>query len=253
LTITDALRRVAARAKQRIRPDGAADSLAETHAVRRALADTYLEGDGIEIGALHQPLQLPQAARVKYVDRMSAPELRRHYEELAGVSLVEVDIIDDGESLATVASSSQDFVIANHFLEHCQNPLATLKALERVLKEDGVIYMAVPDKRFTFDVDRPCTSLAHVMRDFEEGPEWSRRGHFEEWARLVNKVNGEKAVEDEINRLMAVDYSIHYHVWRAHDLLELMTAAQRLTSLEIELFRRNGFENVVILRKPMSK
>ena len=34
--------------------------------------------------------------------------------------------MDDGERLATIADATQDFVIANHFLEHCQDPLGAL-------------------------------------------------------------------------------------------------------------------------------
>ena len=92
---------------------------------------------------------------MKYVDRMTVAELRRQYQELAGDPLVETDIIDNGEQLTTIRDETQDFVIANHFIEHCQNPIQTFQNLFRVLKPGGVLYVAVPDKRFTFDADRP--------------------------------------------------------------------------------------------------
>ena len=59
------------------------------------------------------------------------------------------------------------------------------------------------------------------MRDFTEGPEWSRLQHFEEWSRLVNKRVGEAEVAEEVRRLIEMDYSIHFHVWGAAELLEL--------------------------------
>ena len=177
-------------------------SLAKVHETRELVAATYLRGEGIEIGALHQPLRVPASARVKYVDRMTAADLRRQYEELAGFMLVETDIIDDGERLTTIGNETQDFVIANHFIEHCQNPILTFQNLLRVIRPGGVLYLAVPDKRFTFDVDRPCTTIEHVMRDFTEGPEWSRRQHFEEWTRLVNKYTDEAQVAAEVTHLM---------------------------------------------------
>ena len=129
------------------------------HGTREAIAAAFLHGEGIEIGALHQPLVVPSSVRVKYVDRMTAPDLRRQYVELAALPLVETDIVDNGELLGTIGDGTQDFVIANHFIEHCQNPLLTVQNLLRVLKPGGVVYMAVPDKRFSFDVDRPCTTL----------------------------------------------------------------------------------------------
>jgi hypothetical protein len=40
---------------------------------RQMLAYEYLCGNGIEIGALHNPLRVPRRAHVRYVDRMSVP------------------------------------------------------------------------------------------------------------------------------------------------------------------------------------
>ena len=216
---------------------------------RRAIAAAFLHGDGIEIGALHQPLSVPRTARVKYVDRMNVAGLRQHYPELANQPLVETEIVDDGETLVTITDGTQDFVIANHFIEHCENPLLTVQNLLRVLKPAGVVFMAVPDKRFTFDVDRPCTTLDHVLRDFSEGPEWSRRQHYEEWTRLVNKRTDPSQVHAETQHLIDMKYSIHFHVWSAGELLELVQALQRMVRFELELFLRNGIESLIILRK----
>jgi len=215
---------------------------------REMIAQTYLTGLGIEIGALHNPLKLPPAATARYVDRLPVSELREQYPELAEQELVNVDILADGERLESIADSTQDFVIANHFVEHCQDPIGALLNMLRVLKPTGILYLALPDKRCCFDSDRPVTSLEHVLRDHTEGPEWSRRGHFEEWARLVNKVED---VDTEIERLMSIDYSIHYHVWTPLEMLELILALRKLTAFEIELFfEHDGVEVIFILRKP---
>jgi len=219
---------------------------------RRAVAAAFLRGDGIEIGALHHPLVVPRAARVTYVDRMNVAELRRQYPELANEPLVETQIVDDGETLATIGEATQDFVIANHFIEHCENPLLTVRNLLRVLKGGGIVFMAVPDKRFTFDVDRPGTTLDHILRDFSEGPEWSKRQHYEEWTRLVNKRTDTSEVNAEVQHLIDMKYSIHFHVWSATELLELVQALQRIEQFELELFLRNGMESLIILRKTTS-
>ena len=249
------LKRIASSVRRRLRVTKSSlggqpfSPVGSVHETRRRIADAFLSGDGIEIGALHQPLEVPSIARVKYVDRMTVPELRRQYAELADKKLVETDIIDNGELLATIGDATQDFVIANHFIEHCQNPLATFQNLVRVLKPGGVLYMAVPDKRFTFDVDRPCTTIEHLMRDYTEGPEWSRRQHFEEWSRLVNKRISDAEVETEVQHLLNINYSIHFHVWTEVELLELVAALHRLVRFELELFVRNGLESILILRK----
>jgi ubiquinone/menaquinone biosynthesis C-methylase UbiE len=77
-----------------------------------------------------------------------------------------------------VGDDSQDFVIANHVLEHVEDPLRALKSVSRVLHARGVAYLALPDKRFTFDKDRQITSLDHVIKDHRDGPDWSVAAHY---------------------------------------------------------------------------
>ncbi len=216
---------------------------------REFVADTFIRGHGIEIGALHMPLRVPRSAKVMYVDRFTVEDLRKHYPELNDKSLVNVDIVADGERLETISNESQDFVIANHFIEHCQNPIGALLNMFRVLKCGGVLYLAIPDKRNSFDADRPVTTIEHLMRDYQEGPAWSRRQHFEEWTRLVNKVQDDEAAEREIALNMGIDYSIHYHVWTQADMLELLVTLRKLASFEMELCLKNGPEVIFILRK----
>src|SRR5262249_6702520 len=100
---------------------------------RRETAARCLRGPGLEVRALHAPLETPPGCRVTYVDRLPGAELREQYPELGGQELVPVDVVDDGERLEKFAAGSQDFVIANHFLEHAQDPIGTLKAHLRVL------------------------------------------------------------------------------------------------------------------------
>ena len=208
----------------------------------------YLRGDGIEIGALHNPLEVPESVRVRYVDHLSVNELREHYPELADEPLVAVDVVDDGERLATIGDGTQDFVIANHFLEHCEDPLGALANMIRVLRPGGVLYLAVPDKRYTFDVDRPVTPTDHLIRDHREGPEGSRRGHYEEWARLVDKVEEPEA---HATALLERGYSIHFHAWTQTQLLEVIRIAADELDLDfdVELMLKNAHEVIFVLRR----
>lgn len=220
---------------------------------REAVATNFLKGEGLEIGGLHNPLRVPSAAKVRYVDRMSVEDLRKHYPELASLPLVTVDIIDDGEKLTTVADASQDFVIANHFFEHCQDPVQTVTNLSRVLRAGGMLYFAIPDKRYTFDVERPVTPFEHIVRDHKEGPAWSKEQHFREWVRCVDKITDPVAAEERYRALVAQDYSIHFHVWTQDELLELIIKLKTYFKLpvELELFLKHAGtgEAIVILSK----
>ena len=215
---------------------------------RKLIASLYLKGNGIEIGALHQPLYVSNNAKVTYVDRMSAEDLRKQYPELNSQELVNVDIIDNGEVLEKISDNSQDFVIINHFIEHCKNPLLAIENILRVTKDTGYVYISVPDKRYTFDVDRPVTTFEHVEEDYLDKNK-SQEEHFTEWAKYVNKYTGEE-IEKASKFLMSIDYSIHYHVWTQDAFLELlMKSKQYILSFNIEMMYRNNKEIIFILSK----
>ncbi|MFA5871109.1 MAG: hypothetical protein WC858_00130 [Parcubacteria group bacterium] len=82
----------------------------------------------------------------------------------------------------------------------------------RAIKAGGVVYLAVPDKRYTFDVDRPVTNFRHLENDFLNDPEISKKIHFEEWVERVKKIKDEKVKKNRVFELMNMDYSIHFHV-----------------------------------------
>jgi predicted SAM-dependent methyltransferase len=222
-------------------------------ASRKMLARRFIRGAGIEIGALHNPLWVPPRSHVTYVDRLDEAGLRRHYPELSNLPLVKVGVIDNGEKLTTFQPNSQDFIIANHFLEHTQDPIGTIRRHLEVLRPLGLLYMAVPDKRFTFDKARPETDFAHVWRDYVEGPEWSHDGHLREFASLVMGNSGEK-LEEAVNELRASNYSIHFHVWSEasfRDFLDRLMAVLHLP-MKIEAFiagRPEDAENICVIRK----
>jgi SAM-dependent methyltransferase len=229
--------------------------------VRKRFAAAYLRGDGLEIGALHQPLGLPSGARARYVDRMDVAELREQYPELAAQEMAAVDLVEDGETLPSIPASSQDFIIANHFLEHAENPIGTIETHLGKLRPGGVLFYALPDKRFSFDFRRPVTPVEHLFADYEQGPERSRAEHFEEWCRLVVDADGahredeRPRPEDEVLRqareLEAREYSIHMHVWTQDEFLRLLLAMREHFdgAFDLEAMARTGLEFVVVLRK----
>lgn len=217
---------------------------------REFIAKLYLKGNGIEIGALHQPLPVSILAHVKYIDQFPVFELRKHYPELSGFSLVNLDIIDNAEKLEKIEDATQDFVIASHLIEHCEDPIGAFINWMRVLKKDGVIYLAIPDKRFTFDKNRPVTSIEHLIRDYKEGPAWSRRQHYEEWVTKISE-NGVQDVEKEINSLIDTGYSIHFHVWTQAEMFELLTTLHRDFKIDFDVLVsfQNKKEVIFILKK----
>jgi predicted SAM-dependent methyltransferase len=218
---------------------------------RRVFAKRYLSGRGLEIGALHKPLKAARRAKVRYVDRMPVEELRSHYPELSGEALAPVEVIDDGEALATIPDASEDFIVANHFLEHCEDPIRTIETHLSKLNPGGVLFYAVPDKRYTFDFRRTPTPLQHMIEDYEQGPQHSRQEHYREWTRLVEEARTEEDTIARSRELEQDGYSIHMHVWTLAEFLQLLLhCRQRFAdAFDIEAAAKQGIEFVVVLRK----
>ena len=199
---------------------------------RTTIAAQFLRGQGLEIGALHRPLALPAGAIAHYLDAAPVEVLRARFPEVADIRAP--DVVDDGEHLSTVPDARYDFIVANHFLEHTENPFATLGNFVRVLRPGGHIFMAVPDKRWTFDHARPRTTLDHLLRDYREGPEVSRRAHYDEWLRIIDGLQGEQLAE-RTEAFVRDRVNIHFHVWTIADMSEMFHAAKRAVGLPLEV------------------
>jgi SAM-dependent methyltransferase len=214
----------------------------------RRLAAAYLSGHGIEIGALHARTPVPLGVTVRYVDQVSVEELRRQYPNSDDEGFVRVDLIDDAQTLSTFPDASEDFVIANHVLEHMEDPISMIGNAMRVLTKGGVLLLSVPDKRYTFDADRPITTLQHLLDDHADGGRGSRQAHFRECVALVEKV-AEADVDTRVAELMGTGQSIHFHVWTWREMLELIMYLRTVIGFEMEFFTRRSGEVIFVLRK----
>ncbi|PKO72743.1 MAG: class I SAM-dependent methyltransferase [Betaproteobacteria bacterium HGW-Betaproteobacteria-14] len=234
---------------------------------RRRLALHHLPagGRGLEIGPLHCPLPLPPGARARYVDHHTAGELRRLRDD-AGAGIVDTDILTDGFTLGCIAAASQDFVVANHVLEHATDALGTLENWLRVLRPGGVLFVAVPIGACCFDRGRAVTTPQHFLDDRRlsasgdsEAMRERNRVHVEEHldiaAPALARGRGEvwtplqgEAREREIARLLGADASqVHHHVFTPESfaaLLGLLGPAAR-----IERVARSSIEIVGIVSK----
>ncbi len=147
--------------------------------------------------------------------------------------------------------ASADCIISNCVINLAPDKEAVFREMFRVLKPGGTLYLSVPDKRYTFDSGRPVTPIGHLFEDYERGPDWSRRGHFEEWVRLVDKVEDGAGAAERVEKLLGMDYSIHFHVWTQAEMFELLGALRRRLALDfdVEFFLKQGNECIFILTK----
>lgn len=215
-------------------------------AVREQIARRYLSGEGIEVGALNTPLRVPEGCRVRYVDSQPFEGVKNTYQGVSDV--LRPDIVSDLETLDGIDDSSLDFVVACHVLEHVENPLRALASIARVLRADGIAFIALPDKHYTFDKRRDVTTLEHIVCDYEDGPEWSRQAHYLDWAANVERVRDPKARAAECERN---GQNIHFHVFDLEAMRTMFDYAASLPEIRLEVahFKQTRSEVIWILRK----
>ncbi len=227
-----------------------------TDNLRDRLSQEFIAGNGLEIGALYNPVFVKQGVSVKYVDWETTESMREQVRQMPhhqDAPIVNVDIVDNGDTLASIQEVSQDFIIANHFMEHVQDPIGTIKRHLDILKPDGILFYGIPDKRFTFDKERTLTTLEHLIKDHEEGPEWSLMDHVHEYVALAENKTG-KAGEHRIAELLSLPkLGIHFHVWTIHEVTEMFTELRKRYQLpyiiEAIVCNRPLIETVCVLRK----
>ena len=151
----------------------------------------------IEIGPSFAPLAPKRDGWNAFVvDHMSKEGLIQAYSSHpVDVSRIEdVDLVWTGGDLSSVIPQELlgtfDCFIASHVIEHAPDLVSFLQSAERVLKPDGIIILAVPDKRACFDYFRSVSSLADVyLAHVEKRSRHTAKTFFECDAYTVFKLN----------------------------------------------------------------
>jgi SAM-dependent methyltransferase len=127
----------------------------------------------LEIGPLDKPILPKPEYNVQYLDFAPTDVLRRKYADDPNVGEVgEVDILWNSSSpLVEAVGADQHFdaVVASHVIEHIPNPVQWLSHFASVLRPGGVVSLAVPDKRFTFDYNRRLSEFSDILDDHLRG------------------------------------------------------------------------------------
>ena len=88
--------------------------------------------------------------------------------------------ISEASNLQGIENNHYDFLLASHCLEHCANALKTMEEWLRVTRPGGCLLLILPDRRFTFDHNRPITSFEHLLEDYHNNTGENDTTHLEE-------------------------------------------------------------------------
>lgn len=224
---------------------------------RRRIIHDYcphiMELTGVEIGPLCYPTLDKNESHISYLDICSKETLAQSLGRDYPLEVVDVDIVTNGRPLVGVLPpASCDYFIANHVLEHIPNLISWFEDIHSLLKPGGFIYLAIPDRKFTFDLRRPETSCGHLIVDYENGMNVDSAEH-----NLDSLIYHETKPEINWDSICAgrYDFIHHHHVFNADDFTDrIIRPLVRLRYLKFSLMRCETApelynEFVVILRK----
>lgn len=123
---------------------------------------------GLELGPLANPIVRREMGEVRYLDHVDTDTLRARYATHEGFdieAIVPIDYVMGKGSIADVVDADLpfDYAIASHVIEHVPDLIGWLGEVHDVLREGGLLSLAIPDHRNCFDALRSPTVAADVI------------------------------------------------------------------------------------------
>lgn len=230
---------------------------------RTYFAEKYLLGDGVEFGALHNPLIVGEQSQITYVDKLTKKELLKKFPELKDYaeSIVSTDIIldiDKGD-FSPLTLQKFDFFIANHVIEHLVNPIRFLEEIHEVMIPSSILYISVPNKEYTFDKYRELTSNDHLWCEYQDNTNELTTEHLNDFLLNITKDHIEPHRKAKMyfknDKLPIIGFrkrriyklhkerSIHVHVWNQNTFSQFLNFTFTQLNLDFEIIDSNISSN----------
>lgn len=217
----------------------------------------FIEKKGIEIGGPSNLFKysLPIYERVHSLDGVNFSNATywegqiqhgntyKYYKDKVGYQY-----ISDGTDLSKINDGSYDFLVSSNCLEHIANPLKAISEWHRVLKDDGILLLVLPNKISNFDNKRPFTTFEHLLEDYNDQTREDDLTHLKEILELHDLKMDLPAGNIENFKKRSLDNFqhryLHHHVFN----LPLMEKMMKWIDFET-ILKNETFENFYILAK----
>lgn len=213
------------------------------------------EQTGLEIGPSHHPIvSKREGYNVEIVDWLDQQGLREHYKG-HGVDLdaiEEVDYVWKGGSYYQLIGKKEyyDYIIASHMIEHTTDFLGFLQDCSKMLKPDGVLRLAVPDKRYCFDHFRDVTGLAEVLNNFYQPNTLQLEGNVAEYHMNVVSYKNKISWDKEFGRFSNLasnrkHYSFVHSLEQVKETMRLVNEEKEYRDIHHYVFTPSSFELLI--------
>jgi len=175
------------------------------------LAGLHAGAKILEVGPLASPIAPHSEGWNTYsIDHMSTAELKVKYQEDPHINIdniVNVDFVTNNKQITDIIPKEHhltfDACIASHVIEHIPDFISFISQVEKLLNNEGKLILAIPDKRFCFDIFKPYTLTSDILESFyQKRSIHSSKTRFEQVAYSVTS-NGKVAWDLHENRRFA--------------------------------------------------
>lgn len=125
-------------------------------------------GKGLEVAPSFSPIcPKRDGYNVETIDHLNKEGLKKKY---AGhgfnlEAIEDVDYVWSGEKYSDLTGKANhyDYIVASHVIEHVCDLIGFINDCEKMLSDEGILALAIPDKRYTFDYFRPLSSISKAI------------------------------------------------------------------------------------------
>jgi predicted O-methyltransferase YrrM len=217
----------------------------------------------MEFGPLANPIVRKLDGDILYIDNVDQHALKAKYADDPNVvveDIVQVDVVLGEQRLTQCLGSEApfDYAVASHVIEHVPNMIGWLREISEVLRPDGRLFLAIPDRRYCFDCLRRDSSLAEFIDAFLRGNQRPTPGQVFDFAahyvgidataawtapcdaQLLHRPNVAAAWQLAKNTAQHTDYlDVHCWVFTPLSLFQVLIA---LVDLDLLPYRCTSFQ-----------
>ena len=222
---------------------------------------------GLEVGPLASPRVSKDEGPIRYLDHASTADLKQKYATNPVMrsrlrEIVDVDyVMAENKTIAEAVAMDApfDYVIASHVIEPIPDPVGWMAEVASVLRPGGILSLVIPDKRYSFDINRSLTDISDLVdANLRSLRQPSYRQAYDFYARAIAGMvdtesvwagvdysttlpqdldNPDVAALEACRRMKTSDefVDVHCHVFTPDSFLDLFALLARLDLVDFEV------------------
>lgn len=138
--------------------------------------------------------------------------------EIENKSIMNIDFVCKDNNYVNAINKENyfDLIISNHCFEHLDNFIDMFRQMNKLLKNNGYLFITLPDKKYSFDNLRSNTEISHLIYDNDNNDNNIHHQHMIETELFYNYKNPPNNIVEwwhsAKNRMEGKKYNKYYEI-----------------------------------------